>query len=101
MKCSCGNEVTRPHGRLCETCRKEHQGHGKGRTGGRPLGVRDKRQRKPLAVVTGVSIPCLCCGRVFLSTHKGNRMCSRCANAQENIIDQGRESRQGAHGGGE
>jgi hypothetical protein len=99
--CPCGSEVTRPHGTLCECCRKKRQGHGKNRNGGRPPGVRETRQRKPLAPITGIEIPCLCCGEVFVSEHKGNRMCHRClyGNRNADYIGLGREPHRPSHRG--
>jgi hypothetical protein len=98
--CPCGNEITKPHGRLCEACRKRRMGHGKARNGGRRAGVRDSRQRKPMAAITGIRLSCLCCDQPFTSEHKGNRLCSRCCgHRREDIRDQGRETRRGAMGG--
>jgi hypothetical protein len=101
--CPCGlEEITRPHGKLGEMCRKKHQGHGKGRNGGRPAGQKGMRERKIVTVGTPVrKKPCLCCEKPFVSTHKGNRICPRCSRMSEDVRDQGRETHRGMFGGAE
>jgi hypothetical protein len=97
MICACGNEVTRPFGKKCEECIAASQ------NGGRPKGVRDNRQRKPKRpgeAVKGIKIPCLCCGKMFISEHKGNRICTHCPrNRNADYIGLEPDHRTSHHGG--
>ncbi len=98
--CTCGNQVTRPHGRYCEECRIKRQGHGKGHNGGMKKGQHIDRERK-IITLGGITrkIPCLCCEKPFESQWVGNRICPRCSNHPDDIRDQGRETRNGQHQG--
>jgi hypothetical protein len=97
-KCGCGLPVAGPCSKYAEPCRIARQKMGGSVTGKkRKARVRVVKDKVPVAIKM---IPCLTCGRMFGSEHKGNRICPTCLYRTQNDDSIGRQPFQngGRHG---